>query len=141
MRNSRTRPRQPKPLTSPLTAAVKSRLHQEARHWKLTDDEYARLVLALTAALRRGIPAGTTIDAKRVLSLVDNPMFGVLVEYVVKMASQSSTAETQTDAQTGTAAEAGSGLPQVSSPGQPSPAIPDQIQRVAPMPPPGWGFW
>lgn len=58
----------------------------EARALGLTNEEYLRLLLALSKSLRHGLLKQQNIDAKALLQLAESPIFSGLIEYVAESA-------------------------------------------------------
>lgn len=67
-----------------LTPALARKIHQEAKALGLQPNEYLRLILAIAGHLRDGIGATGKLQAREMLELVENPIFGILFSTVTQ---------------------------------------------------------
>jgi len=84
MRKSLHSPSAKKPSLLRLTPALTRRIHAEAKALGLKPNEYLRLVLAIATHLRDGVGNHGTLQAKEMLALVENPLFGMLFSTVTQ---------------------------------------------------------
>jgi hypothetical protein len=103
---------------------------REAKLLGLTSDEYMRLMLSLSSTLRENLNLNADLKAKELLRLVENPLFGLVLQWVTSNTLSSMLSQSEDDS-TSTPS------PSLTPPGP-------QQQAVAPQPPPPgepWRYW
>ncbi|WDL97457.1 hypothetical protein [Alicyclobacillus sp. ALC3] len=78
-----------------LPQRLQKDVRAEARALGLTNEEYMRLLLALSKSLRHGLLKQQNIDAKALLQLAESPIFSGLIQYVAESAKNLTSSKKQ----------------------------------------------
>lgn len=61
-------------------------IRREAKDLRISPDEYIRLTGSLFSTLRKTLVKQRAVNGKGLLSLVENPLFGVVIQYIAENA-------------------------------------------------------
>ncbi|EPZ43984.1 hypothetical protein N007_11850 [Alicyclobacillus acidoterrestris ATCC 49025] len=136
VKTTRMAKRKHKPTRS--LATLSRKLRSEAKALGMSEDEYLRLTLSLSKALRESLGSTKELNAKQFLNFVESPMFAILLKGIVQTAMSTFTQKSDDGSENPTEDET---KPNPYGPMQPiQPPVPAQPGSPRRAPIPQWGY-
>ncbi|GEO25069.1 hypothetical protein AAC03nite_08540 [Alicyclobacillus acidoterrestris] len=121
-------------------ATLSRKLRSEAKALGMSEDEYLRLTLSLSKALRESLGSTKELNAKQFLSFVESPMFAILLKGIVQTAMSTFTQKSDDNSEKPTEGEPKPNTYRPMQPSQPPVAVQPGSPRRAPIPQWGYGY-
>lgn len=131
-----------------LSKDTQQLIKQEAHSLSMSPDEYSRLTAHLFATLRKALAQKQAVDGKGLLNVVENPLFGLVIQYMADQINK-------TGGDGGSEGKQKGDTPIIEAPRTPSPDLrspfgtPQPTQPIAPSRPGttpnqmpiDWDYW